>query len=142
MAHHRMKHPSGCFFHSVVARRYASSIAHKLLALSSTNSAFVLSFPFKLTPSAMEFAYAPCAYLANSEHYAEISTNTCLLLNAKTRMANSPTLPPFTVASPLSPQILLRVCRSGYHSHLIYSVLQNLFVYLRAGNIPPLAVCT
>ena len=211
-----MKHPSGCFFHSVVARRYTSSIAHKLLAFFYTNSAFALRSSLKPTPSAMESAYAPCAYLANSEHYAKISTNTCLLLNAKTRMANSPTTPPlrcflfrrwsiaarnyfaylvppntnytlfcspgkipqaecayhqrwylascgeeshprtqaarlpqtspriansptltiFKVASPLFPQVLLRVCRSGYYFYLTYSVFLNIFQYLRAGNIP------
>ena len=78
----------------LMSRRYTNSIAHTLLALSSTNSAFVLRHLFKTTPSAMEFAYAPCAYLANSEHFAQFSTNACLLLNAKTRMANSPTTPP------------------------------------------------
>ena len=120
----------------LMARRYTSSIAHKLIALSFTNFAFVPRHLFKPPPSAMEVAYHQRWYLANSEHKAKISTNTCLLLYAKSRMANSPTLPPFTVASPLSPQILLRVCRSGYYFHLIYSVSQNLYVYLRAGNIP------
>ena len=137
-----MKHPYGCFFHSLVARRYTSSIAHTLLALSSTNSAFVLSFPFKPTPSAMEFAYHHRWYLALCGEESHPRTQAARLPQTSPRIANSPTLTIFKVASPLLPQILLRVCRSGYHSHLIYSVLQNLFVYLRAGNIPPLAVCT
>ena len=37
------------------------------------------------------FAYRHRRYLANSDHFAKLSTNTCLLLNALSRMANSRT---------------------------------------------------
>ena len=121
----------------LMSRRYTSSIAHTLLALSSTNSAFVLSFPFKPTPSAMEFAYHHRWYLASCGEESHPRTQAARLPQTSHRIANSPTSPPFMVAFSLLPQILLRVCRSGYFFYLIYSVLQNLFVYLRAGNIPP-----
>ena len=49
----------------LMSRRYTNSIAHTLLVLSFTNFAFVLSFPFKPTQSAMEFAYHRRWYLAS-----------------------------------------------------------------------------
>ena len=48
-------------------------------------------FSFRYSSGALGCAYALCAYLANSEYCAQFSTNTCLLLNAKSRMANSRT---------------------------------------------------